>query len=295
MRRYSKSLIVWLFSLLLLSCAKAPETGSARLRIVTSIYPLRDIVRHIAGTETEVFHLIPAGANPHDYDPPPSIVRQLQNVNLFVGVHPDFDGWIEDLLPSQTSSLYLHLESGMPGQIRSDHVRDFNPHFWLSVRTVREVIHGLADALCSMDSAHCQSCFDHLRDYQSRLDSLDQEITDQLHPFQGRALIQWHPAWDGFASDYQLKIAGTLEYGHGDTLPLQSFHETIQIARRAGVRLVIIGLNVESDAVKTFVRELDGRLLRLDTIGGPDKPDRNTYIRLMSNNARLLAQALGEQ
>jgi len=149
-------------------------------------------------------------------------------------------------------------------------------------------------SLCKTDTLHCEAYKQNLQDYQSRLDSLDQEIQNQLLPFQNKAFIQWHPAWDGFASDFGLRIAGTMEYGHGNALPMRSFQKIIQNAKSEGVRLVVIGLNVESDAIIALVRELNGQLLRLNTIGGPEQPEADTYIKMMATNARYLAQAFGE-
>jgi zinc transport system substrate-binding protein len=298
MRKHSIVLLAILVTWVLISCAQDPDFKQDRLRIATSIYPLKDFTYQIAGEHAEVFHLIPAGANPHYFEPPPSIIRQLRNVDLFVGVHPEFDGWIEDLLPSQTPRLYLHPDidgTDHPEYPEQDgHDPSFNPHFWLSVPTVREVLSKIALTLCEMDTLHCEVYSQNLQKYQSRLDSLDREIRNQLLPFQNQAFIQWHPAWDGFASDYGLRIAGTLEYGHGDALPVRSFHQIIRRAKSEDVRLVVIDLNVKSDAVQALVHELDGRLLRLDAIGGPEKTDGNTYMKLMSNNARLLAQAFRE-
>ncbi|NQT24845.1 zinc ABC transporter substrate-binding protein [candidate division KSB1 bacterium] len=289
--------LVILLIALILSCSNQPNENTESLRIATSIYPIQDLTQQMAGEYADVFHLIPAGANPHHFEPPPSIIRQLQNVDLFVGVHPDFDGWIEDLLPVQTPRFYLHPnakndETEHPENLDHDH--SFNPHFWLSIRTTQNVLGQIALTLCKTDTLHCEAYKQNLQDYQSRLDSLDQEIQNQLLPFQNKAFIQWHPAWDGFASDFGLRIAGTMEYGHGNALPMRSFQKIIQNAKSEGVRLVVIGLNVESDAIIALVRELNGQLLRLNTIGGPEQPEADTYIKMMATNARYLAQAFGE-
>lgn len=290
------SLIV--FALCLpLACAKTGGPTTDGLRIAVSIYPLQDLTRQITGGRMDVFHLVPAGANPHHFEPPPSMIRQLQGTDLFVGVHPDFDGWIETLLPAGTPRMYLHPDSNRPKTAAADSSgtdAGFNPHFWLSVCTVRDVLPRLTRALCRADTLSCGAFRRNLEHYQSRLDSLDLAIRNRLEPFRNAAFIQWHPAWDGFAADYGLRITATLEHGHGEVLPARSFHRVIRQAREQDVRLVVIGLNTESRTADALVRELDGRLLRLDALGGPDTLEGNTYVNLMSHNARLLAETLGE-
>ena len=287
--------IVFILAVLIVlsSCSVSVRNQDTTPRIATSIYPLQDVTNQIVGEHAEVFHLIPAGANPHHFEPPPSIIRQIQDVNLFVGVHPEFDGWIEDLLPESTPRLYLHPNAAHkdnPGE----HNHDFNPHFWLSVRTMRTVLPELLEALCELDSSTCPMYIKNFNNYLFTLDSLDREIESQLLPYTNRAFIQWHPAWAGFAKDYGLRIAGTLEYGHGDALPMRSFNKIIQKAKNENIRLVVVGLNIESDAANALVAELDGRLLRLDTIGDPADADRDTYVELMGRNAQLLARGFEE-
>lgn len=276
--------------------------------IVTSILPLQNIVGQIGGKSFNIEVLVPAGANPHTYEPPPSVLRLLQGVKLFVGVHPEFDGWILPLLPPDTKILFLHPDyqtfnnhehPAHDHEVEKDHEHGrigdtpFNPHFWLSPRTVKRSLPAISRHLAELLPDSGIVFNQKASRFASRLDSLDLAIAGKFKDLSEKRFVQWHAAWDGFADDYDLNIIGTLHYGHGDEPALRSFGNLVKKARTHNVRIVVIGLNAESKTVLSFIREIDGKLIRLDTLGDPDNPDRSTYIRLLANNATILADALG--
>jgi zinc transport system substrate-binding protein len=129
-------------------------------------------------------------------------------------------------------------------------------------------------------------------DFKTRLRSLDEEIADLFSDVGFHSIIQWHPAWEEFAVDYGLEIAGTVELGHGDTPSVKEFQQLVKTAKQKDVGVIVIGLNVRSQAVESLARETGASILRLDTIGDPADDDRDSYIELMRQNAHLLAGSL---
>ena len=78
------------------SCQQSSRVESNKICVSTSVFPIYDMVRNIGGEHLEVFYTVPIGANPHTYEPVPSAIQKLQKADLFLGIHPEFDGWIGD-------------------------------------------------------------------------------------------------------------------------------------------------------------------------------------------------------
>ena len=170
-----------------------------------------------------------------------------------------------------------------------------NPHIWLSVREAVRIVHNVEKWLVRIDPAGRVEYERNTTRTVSRLDSLDRTIIKLMQPIPNKKFIQWHAAWDRFAADYGLQIIGTLQEGHGREITLKTFQALIRTARREQVGVVVIGINQQDPAVNPLVEEIQGILVRLDTLGNPDRSDRNTYNRFMLRNATLLAQALEVQ
>ena len=83
---------VGLFSLLLVSVLGAcstngqtsKETGKEKLSVITTFYPMYDFTKNIVGDEGEVKLLIPAGTEPHDYEPSAKEIASIHDADIFV-------------------------------------------------------------------------------------------------------------------------------------------------------------------------------------------------------------------
>jgi zinc transport system substrate-binding protein len=226
-----------LFTALAFSCRGQHDAVSGNPSIATSVFPIYDIARNIAGAHAGVFYVIPAGANPHSYEPLPSVAKTLQSARLFIGVDRHFDGWIESYLPKGTPAVYL---------IEDKHSE--NPHIWISVKNARAIARTIADRLASADSANAAQYRQNLDAYTAELDRLDGEIAEMFRQVRYRKFIQWHPSWDFFARDYGLQIIGTIQSGHGDNPSVRVFKEIVSRARSEGAKVVVVDLNIQSRA-----------------------------------------------
>lgn len=293
MKYLSRMLFAYVLpAVLLLSCASG-TADKDRLRVAVSIFPVYDIARTIAGDAADVEYIVPSGANPHTFEPVPSLVRHISQADLFIGVHPEFDGWITDFLPPRAAVRYLMPAGHDQDEGGEEHAHETNPHIWLSVKNGKRIAAAISGFLSEADSADAAVFRENLHNYTAVLDSLDRELRTLLSPVSGAAFIEHHPAWNYLAADYGLNIAGTIEHGHGQNPSVREFSDLIDRGRKAGVRVIVIGLNVESSTARSLASETGASLLRLDTLGDPADPDKNTYTALMRFNARRLAKALG--
>ncbi|MBP7602292.1 MAG: zinc ABC transporter substrate-binding protein [Spirochaetes bacterium] len=268
----------------LLSCGRDRESARAdEIQMAVSIFPVCDIARSVAGSRASVFHAVPPGANPHTFEPVPSVVKRLQESRVFLGVHPEFDGWMEKYLKKDTNVSYL-LE-------RNHHE---NPHIWLSIKGGRDIARHIADRLSTVDPEGAHYYRNNLVSFEKTLDELDRRIAGMLRLLAYRKFIQWHPSWDYFAAEYGLEIVDTIEKGHGHEPSVRDFNRLVRRARTEGVRVIVIDLKVQSGAAAALARESGAALLQLDAIGDEDDPVANGYVRLMEHNARLFANALSE-
>ncbi len=257
--------------------------------VITSVFPVCDLIREVGGDRIAAGFIVPAGANPHNYEMLPTQAKLTSQAACFIGVHPDFDGWIRNTLRSDAKIFFLNRLEASDTSLYSE-----DPHIWMSVRNTKIIVSRIAEILALVDPAGetvFKSNADH---YRNRLDSLDTALTGLFSSVRSRTFIQWHPAWDRLASDYGLTIAGTVESGHGVEVTARELQRLIQEARRQHVRLLVMGLNQHENTAKVLVDAIGGTLIRLDTLGDPENHVENSYIRLMANNAEKLAEALDQ-
>lgn len=282
--------IFLILCLMMFHCQKSKSIESQPF-IATSIFPIYDLVRQVAGNTIDTGYFVPANANPHTYEPLPSQVVRLHQATCYIGVQREFDGWVEQFLSPGTPVCYLNPAIHPHSEINSG-IDCEDPHIWLSVRDSKILVEHICRILSEMYPESEETFTQNAKYYLSRLDSVDAAILNRLLTLNDKKFIQWHPAWDRFARDYHLKIIGTIENGHGQEISVKSFQSLINKAQQEGVKAVIVGLNTQSSMVSVLVQEIHGKVVYLDTMGDPENPEKCTYVKLMLNNARHLADEL---
>lgn len=275
-----------------LSCDEMPSEKNEKIQIYTSIFPVYDIVNEITPEKYEIHYAVPIGANPHTFEPTPDLVVQLKSADYFIGIDPHFDGWITQFLHPDTKIFYLNQDSNKAEH--SHHHHDpphFNPHLWLSISRIRDLVPQISQELSGQYNADKNELLVLGKEYQTKLDSTKQIIQKMFENIPDNKFIQWHDAWDAFAKENHLEIIGTLEHGHGDMPSIKEFNQLVNKAKVLKVKTIVVGLNVQNPTLNTLKKTLDGNVIRLDTLGDPKIPERSTYIKLMINNATLLANA----
>ncbi len=262
-------------------CSKEPSAPMST--IATSIAPIADIAQNIAGNVFIIISAIPPNANPHTFEADPSTVKLLQSSSLFIGVHPEFDGWVSKMVSPAGKKFFL-----------SDIIKGDNPHLWLSVKNAKRIAAAIRDFLSSSYPERAGQFTENCDAYQKKLDNLDKRISTMFSSIEQKKVFQWHPAWDYFANDYGLIIAGTFESGHGDSPSIKGIADLKKRALKENIKVVIIDYYAHNTTAEAFVREIGGKAVRLDGIGNPNESARAHYLSLMEYNARTLAKALSE-
>nr|HRJ45556.1 metal ABC transporter substrate-binding protein [Caldilineaceae bacterium] len=92
MKLLLRSFFLLLLLLALSGCGSAqpaPAAQSAKLRVVTTVSPIANIIHNIGGDRIELTGIVPEGVNSHTFEPAPSHARLLAQADLiFVnGLH----------------------------------------------------------------------------------------------------------------------------------------------------------------------------------------------------------------
>ncbi len=264
--------------------------GESRV-LAATIFPLGAWLAEFTSDEAEIVVVLPAGANPHTFEPLPAQVRVLQRASLLVQVGAGLDDWIEKLArvsrnPPRLVTLSEHVPL-LP--LREEGGRD--PHFWLDPVLVRD------HALPALVEALEQIAPDRAMEYRSRaerwrqeLSRLDARLQTQLAPVRGRAYVAVHSAWRYFARRYGLVEAATIEPVPGRELSAKEMTELVREVRRSQARAVVVEPYAFSKTAAQVAREAGIPLVTIDPFGSGALP--GGYVRLVEENARAFVEAL---
>ncbi len=255
--------------------------------VVATIFPIADIVRQVGGDAVEVVTLLPAGASPHTFEPSPAQIRAVAHARIFVRIGAGLDDWAAKLLAAQGKGLTIvTLSDGLP-------LLNGDPHIWLDPVLMRDhavpmIVHALSQA-----DPDRRDAFEHAAaELQSALTRLDAEIRQALAPVANKNYVAFHSAWRYFGQRYGLHAAAVIEPFPGKEPSAREIAAVVEAARTAHVHAILIEPQFNPQVAQQAARELGGQMLAVDPIGGPDIPERNSYINLMRYNLHMLVRAL---
>ena len=177
----------------------AEAAATAGVTVVATTTQAADLARAVAGDRAEVVGLLPANADPHDYEIRPDDVKALARAELVVRSGGELDEWLGSAIESSgtdapTLSLIDHVDT-------RERDGDVDPHWWQDPRNAVRAVAAIEAALTRADPGGARGLRAGARAYSGRIERLDAAVADclgRLAPAQ-RKLVTTHDALGYYA------------------------------------------------------------------------------------------------
>ena len=285
-----------LAAIALTGCGSDGEPGGGPSVVVTTAQAA-DLARNVAGDAAEVTQILPANADPHEYEPTPSDAEALAGADLIVRSGGEVDAWLDQLVESSGSDA--------PVLTLSDHVRlietddGTDPHWWQDPRNGVLAVAAIRDELGRIDPADAGSFDADARRYTVAIERLDRAIAACIDrvPADRRKLVTSHDALGYYADRYGIEVIGAAipalstqaQASAGETADL------IELIRTEGVGAIFPEAGVSTDLEEAIASEAGARIgerLWADTLG-PEGSEAATYLGSLRANTEAIAGGLG--
>ncbi len=253
--------------------------GFAKTKVITSIFPVADIVSNIVKDKAEVKFAIPVNANPHTFEPTPKQAKMIADADIFIGISKQFDGWMEKFLKKDAKVYYILK-------------RPANPHIWLSFRKSYSIITTTKRIFVKLDKKNLHFYEKNAREYAREINEVYKVYLDKFSKLNSKNIIQYHPAWEYLAIDLKLKTIGVIYTGESKRVKIQQLTEILERGKKFGADALLCRIGTKDKIIDIYKRELNLKVVELDPIGDPNSKDRNTYLNLMIFNCERIYQAL---
>jgi ABC-type Zn uptake system ZnuABC Zn-binding protein ZnuA len=287
--------------------------SAAQLKVAATIFPLYDLVRQVAGDETEVVLMIPPGASPHTVAFKPSMMRDLAGSSVLFAIGYGLDDWAARLaadagiqhvvqshghqtLPTGVHGGHPH--GGTGGQDEKAHRGDveagaaLDPHYWLSIPNAMHMVTVIASALERLDPGGQSGYAQRAEDTRQAMRVADRDIRQQLAELPRREIALFHAAFAYFAAAYNLRIVATFEPTPGREPGPQHVREFMHRIREHQLRTLFVEPQLDAAILQELARDLGVKLTLLDPLGG--QAGREHYLDMMRFNAAQIVAALRE-
>jgi zinc transport system substrate-binding protein len=286
-----------------------PAFSADSVRILTSIFPLREFAAAVVGERGEASLLLPPGAGVHTWQPRPSDILRLAASDLFISVGSGLEPWLPAIVKTVPGGK-LHLlevsrglallpamaDQREPAGAGHDH-GSLDPHIWLDFGLDASVIDRIVEALSALDPAGAGYFRQNGESYKVRLRELDSRFREALKNCAGRQMVvAGHAAFGYLAKKYGL--VQTALYGLSpDSQPRpKQMMKIVDFCRRENIRTVFFEASVPPDLARTLAAEIHGRILVLHAGHNLTREQVMKgvgFFDIMEENLRSLREGLG--
>ena len=287
--------------------------NKSKALVVTTVAPLTNIISNIAGDRLEVKGIIPEGTDSHTFEPRPSDADLLSKANLIIvnGLHLESptEKMAKASKPKQTNIYELGSNTINQGQWIYDfsfpkEKGDPNPHLWVNPKYAEAYAKLAAKQLTQLDPEGKEYYAKNLNNYLQRLDALDKvtrEVVASI-PAKNRKLLTYHDSWAYWAREYGFQVIGAIQPSDFKEPSAQDVAKLIDQIRKLSVPAIFGSEVYPSKVEEQIAREAKVKTANtaddeLPSTGSANAMEntnpQHTYIGMMANNLRILAENLG--
>ncbi|WP_379153850.1 metal ABC transporter substrate-binding protein [Paenibacillus sp. sgz5001063] len=302
-----------------------------KLDIKVSFYPMYEFTRNIVGDLADVETLIPAGVEPHDWEPTAQDMAGISAADVLVFNGAGMEGWAQQVISSASgtplvaveASKGLNLMAGTEEEeedhagAEDDHAHKegehadegdehaeeghdhggLDPHVWLAPSLAIKEVQTIEAALSVASPENASAFKANSAAYIAKLEQLDKEFKDSLKDTKRKDFITQHAAFGYLAQEYgltQIPIAGLSPEQEPSASQMAGI---VEFAKAHDVKTIFFETLVSSSVADTVAREIGAKTAVLNPIEGLTDEDRSSnqdYLSIMRKNLEALKTALNE-
>lgn len=288
------------------------DKNSDKIQIVTSIYPVYEIVKEVAGSEADVYLMVDANEDAHHYEPNATAINMVNEADFFIYGNDLMEFWVDKLLDVvenddleivelvQAADLFEVEEEGDHSDHDDGHDHDhdhggLDPHFWLDPLLVQEKVLFIADKLIEADPKYKEHYQENSLSFSNALVELHKEYEQELGDAENRVFVVQHQSFGHLAKRYNLEqvaIGGLLTEVEPDP---KSLIERVKFIRSQNVPVVYYQSGENSAIASTIAKETgtaSEMLYDLENKPVGIEGTENIYLKTMRYNLKQLKKSI---
>ena len=287
-----------------------PLSAFADLKVATSLSDLASVAQFVGGAHVTATSLCKGYEDPHFVPAKPSLMKAIQNADVFVSVGLELDGgWLPLVIPGSRNPKIQPGAKGFIDASEGVEVLDKpvgtvsraegdihplgNPHYYSDPLNLVVVADHLAQVFSDLDPANAADYAANAKEFDARMKKAVVGWSAQLEPFKGSSLVTFHENFKYFTNRFGLKVFGTVESKPGIPPSPRYLNDTSEAMKQAGVKVVVYQPYYDADESQQLAKMAGGVAIEIpNEVGGvPEAKDVfSKFDYIVSSLAKTLSQ-----
>ena len=311
MKKYLLTATVMIGALLFAACGNTNKEADKKedLTIVTTFYPIYDFTKEIVGDEGNVKLLIPAGTEPHDFEPSAKERAEISDADVFVYNSSDMEFFVDSMKDSVDSKQTLMIEAAKgidrlesqeadeheESEEGHDHAHEYDPHVWLdpvlAIKEVRTIAGELGEKYPDKKEIFTKNADAYIK----KLEALDQKYSEELKNATNRTFVTQHAAFAYLANQYNLEQVAISGVSPDQEPTPSRLAELKEFVKKNNIKVIYFEENASSKVAETLSNETGVKLEvlnPLESLTNEQIKAGENYISVMEKNLEALKESI---
>ncbi|MBO7519745.1 MAG: zinc ABC transporter substrate-binding protein [Clostridia bacterium] len=302
------------------ACGANSTENEAKIKVVTTIFPVYDWIRNIAAgvDEVETVMLIDSGVDLHSFQPTAKDILEITSSDMFVFVGGESDEWVESALTEGTNKDLIainlldklgdnryeeELKEGMHGEEEEEEETEeaeYDEHIWLSLKNAKILCEAICEGLSKADESNENAYKANLEVYLGKLDALDKEYADAVAAGSKKTLLfgdrfPFRYLTEDYGLDYFAAFIGCSAESEASFKTIKFLADkTDELGLDAIIK--IDGSDGKlADTIKQNTKDKNAKILTLNSmqsITANEVNEGTTYLKIFEDNLEVLKEAI---
>jgi zinc transport system substrate-binding protein len=260
----------FLITVLFISCGRNGSDQGNKI-ITVSIAPFKYFVEEIAGNDFTVNIMVPAGADPHTYEPFPEQINKLRKSagyisNGYLGFEKN---WLDRFYETNPTMKKLSLGDGIDPLAsehhhEGGHMEGADPHYWVSPRCAFVIAASVEKFLIELNPLQKQKYETNYQLLISKIQEVDARAKELFSQLSSKDFMIYHPNLAYIARDYGLEEI-PVEFEGKEPTPFR-MKELIDRARKDNLKTIFVQLEYDTKNAKAIAGEIGAKIILIDPL-----------------------------
>jgi zinc transport system substrate-binding protein len=265
-----KNLLQYFFLLLLIACnQQVPDTGNKVITV--SIPPFKFFVKAIGGEDFNVNVMVPAGANPHIYEPVPEQISGLRKSVAYIS-----DGylgfemtWLDRFYETNRKMKKLSLGDNIDLIHRAEHsdnghLEGADPHYWVSPKSALVIAASIKSLLIELNPKNREKYETNYFNLLKAIQEIDNKTKELFSGYQNKSFMIFHPTLGYLARDYGLNQVAVENEGKEPTP--STLKALIDRAKSENIKVIFVQKEYDKKNARAIASETGAVIEQIDPL-----------------------------
>lgn len=276
------------------------KASDGKLKVSVSFNAMKEFTEAVGKEKVEVSTIIPAGTEPHDFEPKAQDLVGLSTAKVFVYSGFGMEAWADkavqaannpDLVAVEASKGAEPIKNTDAGEIKEH--GQYDPHIWLSLKGAEIEVKNIKAALVKADPSNQDYYEKNCNDFVSQLEALYTEYKKKFQAAPKKSFVTGHAAFGYLCRDFGLEqnsVEDTFAEGEPNA---QQLSELVQYCKQHKVTTIFAEDMASPDVSKTLAQEVGAKVETIYTVEGEE--EGKTYLERVKSDLNKIDASLEEK